>query len=194
MDTAAKSAGPYVVKGTAVSGVINFIRKTFGEKAFAQWLSLLSPDARAIASQPISRSAWFAGALVMEIRLSLVNEFFGGDRRRLREVGKYTGKQNFTGVYNLAIKFGSPAWVIGRIGMVYEQMYRPGKISLPVREAKRVMIRLDGFPDYTGTMEHIFCGFLHAAVELSGAQNVSTKIVTSSTPDNEVSEVEVLWT
>lgn len=193
MSVAETSDAGYQVKGSAVAGIVEFVRGTFGEKGFARWLSLLSSQARTIASEPITYSAWHPGNLIAEMRLAIVNEFFGADRSRMRELGKFTARKSFTGVYKLAIRLGSPSWVIGRIGMVFEQMYRPGKVTVLLQEDRHAIVRLDGFPDNTGIMAHVFCGALDVAGELSGAKNfvVTTRKIDESS--DHVYEVEVRW-
>jgi hypothetical protein len=185
--------GTFEVKGTGVAGVVGFVRETFGDEGFQRWLAALSPQARAVAESPILVSSWYPGAIAMELRNAIVELFFAGDKSRMTAVGKFTGEKALTGVYKLAIRIGSPRWVISRIGMVYETFYRPGKISLPVYETKRVVVRLTGFPDKTGVMEHIFAGFLRMAVELSGAKDITTTILKATSRGDPVSEVEVQW-
>ena len=183
----------FEVKGTGLLGLLGFVKNTFGGAEYVRWLDGLSPEARQLAERSISASDWYSGPLSLEMRRAIIDRFFGGDISGIRALGRYSGEQGLKGIYRLAIKVGSPSWVVGRLSIVFGSYFRPGEAFLVVNEPKHIIAELRDFPDRSGIMEHVFCGFIEVALELSGAKDVQVNVVKSLVDSPNAAQVEMRW-
>jgi len=170
----------YEVKGTALLSIAEFVGSKFGPDGLERWKAALSPAARELTDPRLSASSWYSGEVSHEMRQAIVDQFYGGDRSKVRALGYFSAERGLTGVYKLAVKLGSPMWVIDRLGMVFSTYFRPGKVVLNKREAGFVVGTLEGFPDVSGIMVEVFAGFVQKALELSGVSE--PKVVVVKTP------------
>lgn len=182
----------YEAKGTAILSIIDFVKTKFGPGGLERWRAALSPATRALVDpQRLSASAWYPGAHAMEMRQAIVDLFYDHDRAKIRALGYFSGERGLTGIYKLAVKFGSPMWVVDRLGMVFSTYFRPGLVVVSKREAGDVSGRLEGFPDHSGIMEEVFAGFVQKALELSGVSELRVTVARAA-PGAPV-EVQARW-
>ncbi len=185
------AADSHEVKGTAVLSILGYVTSTYGEEGLERWRASLSPEARALAAGRLSATSWYPGPLAMEMRRAIIDLFYVGDRSRIRELGMFSAQRGLTGVYKLAVKVGSPMWVVDRLSMVFTSYFRPGAVILPDRAPGSVVGTLEGFPDKSGIMEEVFAGFVQKALDISGARDVSVEVRPAPVPAGYV--VHMRW-
>ena len=138
----------FEVKGTGLQGGHRLRQKHLRRRRLRRLARrFVARGARARRAVDSSASAWYSGPLSTEMPWAIISRFFGGDQSRIRALGRYSGEQGLKGVYRLAIKFGSPAWVVGRLSIVFGSYFRPGEAILVVNEPHHVVAALRGFPD-----------------------------------------------
>jgi hypothetical protein len=169
-------AQAYETKGVGIISVVEFVKTTFGPDGHARWLAALSPAARELATGGLSASSWYPGDLVTELRQTIVDQFWGGDVRRIRQLGRFSAERGQTGVYRLALKVGSPTWVLERLGMVFGSYFRPGAVHFDSKGTGHLVGTLLDFPDRSGLLEEVFAGFVEKALELSGAKGIRVEL------------------
>lgn len=183
----------FEIKGTAILGLLDYVRSSFGEDGHARWLAALSPQARELAKEHISATAWYSGPLTMEMRRAIIDLFLDGRVERIQELGAHSAAMAFRGVYRLAIKVGSPAWLIDRIGMVYGSYLRPGRVQVTRQSDKHVEAELVGFPDPTAIMENVMAGFITKGLELSGAKNITAAVTRRMAAAGQAKVITFRW-
>jgi hypothetical protein len=181
------------IKGSALQGLLQFIRQTFGEDGFQAILKRASPEARALVTQPVLANEWYSGPLTMELRRCVIDEFYRGQVERIRALGRFSAELTLRGVYKVAVRIGSPTWFVGRLSMLFERMLRPGKVRVIDHAARRVVVRVSEFEDRSGIMEEVLAGFAEAGLQISGCHDVRIILTRRLSEGDPFTELVMTW-
>jgi hypothetical protein len=182
------------VKGSAIAFMPKIISKKYGEDALYQWLAKLSPYARELYISPISPQQWFPlKEALVEPTAIICQMFHNWDLQGAWELGRYSAEFGLRGIYKFFIRFGSPEFLINKAGDILPTYYEPSAIEVVNQGRGMAQVRITRFPEIDRIIEMRIGGWMQAALEICGCQNVRVEITKSLTRFQSCTEYEILW-
>jgi hypothetical protein len=162
----------YQVKGNLLASRPRYVREQWGDEAYAEVASKLSPSARSIFEGTILPFAWYPFPDMAEIDRAIVAGPMVGDVSQMKAFGSTIARYDLPNLYKVLFKIGTPSFFMKRINAVYSTYIRGGAIATSFISKENAVVAqpVGDFPFY-------FCdqgipGWFTAAIELSGGWQV----------------------
>lgn len=182
------------VKGTALVFLPQFIKTSFGETQFDDWLNELPPKSRAIYSKSILSSSWYElDDAFTEPLIKICDMFYNGDPREVWKIGRFSADYGLKGVYKLLVRLGSPEALAKRAGSVIEKYYNPSSIECLEAVRNHAVLRVTRFPSWNKLIEYRIGGYMERGIEISGGKNPHVEITSSLTKGHDFTEYDIKW-
>ena len=182
------------VSGEAMLSIPIFVIKKFGRKAYNQWLDSISPEARKVYSNPISKSDWYPlKKMMIEPTKKICELFYNNSLRGGWDCGRYSAEYGLKGIYKILVKLRSPQVLIKKGSSILSNYYKPSDVEVLEQTKSHVIVRILKFPEITPCLEYRMAGWMERAVEISGCNHVSVDITKSLTKDDPYTEFNVRW-
>lgn len=182
------------VKGTALVPVPVFIKSTFGEPRFNEWLNTLSPKAREVYSAPILSSSWFSlKEIFSEPTKQICDMFYHGQLLGASECGKFSADFALKGIYRIFVQLGSPEFFLDRAAIMLPTYYKPSKMQLIEKSKNSGTVRIVEFPEIDPYVEARIMGWINRALEISGCKNLLVRTTASHTKGQPYTEITATW-
>lgn len=166
-------AEDYQVKGSSITSKFQFVRERLGAPAERQLMDRLRDHE---ASFPILDSAWYPFALYDQTNRLIAELFFGGDLRRLEEVGTYSAEKVLRTVYKSFVKGKDYVGFLNRAAILHGRFYDAGKTEVFLGDdGGSAEIVHSGAPVYSEADLHIASGFYIGAGRAIGLSNVRSE-------------------
>jgi len=182
------------VKGTALASIPKFVKDRFGKKGFERWLEALESEAREMYRYPIREELWFPLTQMMSgPTRKICDLFFEGSIDGAWEGGRYSADYALNGIYRLFVRIGSVESLINRASVILPTYYRPSAIRVASAEKRKVVLRIEKFPDMDQIVQNRIAGWMERAVEISGQKDVGVETVKSLMSGDGCTEFVITW-
>ena len=182
------------VKGEALLSIPIFILKKFGQEKYKRWLESLTPEARAVYSNPIAKSDWYpVESMIVEPTRILCDRYYNGSLRGAWDCGRYSAEFGLKGIYRVLVKLRSPMVLIRKAEAILPAYYRPCGIDVIENKDGRVTVHVKKLPKADDIIVHRIAGWIERAIEISGCKHVTVKINRKVVDYNPVIEYTVSW-
>lgn len=115
------------VKGAVLISRGEFIRSEYGDDAWKQVLSRVSPACRATLESALLSSKWYPFEINAELDRTIVEVVGGGDRNIFKKIGARSAKSNLTGAHQAFLKKGNPQGFMAATDRIYRFYYDSGR-------------------------------------------------------------------
>lgn len=168
------------VKGTLISSRVEFVRSR-GEFDFRRWLERLSPEARAVAEQPVLVNLWYDFDVFVELSVSIDALFGLGDLQMCRDLAARTLDKYSGTIYRFALRALSLEQLSKRAVTTWRVHYSEGEVqsdteTLPDGRT-RTVVRLVGLSRHHPAHCQSVRGWIHRAGELTHARDIDESCV-----------------
>ncbi len=130
---------------------------------------LADPALRRAFVDPPPTMAWTNVGTVVAIDRAILDGPMSGDVARMRHFGAEIAKYDVPGLYRAFFRLGTPAFVMGKIPLVFNQYFRRGTIRVTPGPARAELTLEDIVLPYY-LCEHGIAGWLDAMLELVRAR------------------------
>lgn len=148
---------------------------------------------RGIRYGTIIAASWYPIAWYRDLFKAVATATGDGDRV-VREIGREAARIDMTGVYKMAFKLLSPQAVFGLSSRLYSNYYDTGKVVIVESRAGFVQARWSGCTGFDRNLWLEVAASCEMYLELSGAKNVRTRILSGAGPEDEGMELQAHWT
>jgi len=184
----------FKVRGEALLSIPIFILKKFGKDKYRRWLGLLTPEARAVYSNPIPKGDWYpVETMIIEPTRRLCDVYYNGSLRGAWDCGRYSAEFGLKGIYRVLVKLRSPMVLIRKAESILPAYYQPCEIEVVDSADGRVTVHVRKFPDTDEILVHRIGGWIERALEISGCKHVTVKINRKAADGKPVIEYIVTW-
>ncbi len=161
-----------MVKGNLLAARSRYVRDEWGQGALEDVARRLSPEHRAIFESPVLPFVWQPFPVMAAIDHAIVAGPMHGDVTLMKRFGATIARYDLPTLYKVLFKIGTPAFLLKRVGVVYQTYIRGGTVASSDVTSTSATVTLT-----EGTLPFYFCdqgipGWFTAAVELSGGTNV----------------------
>ena len=182
------------VKGTSLIATERFIKEQFGTAGFEKFKAALSPEARALFGATVLAPNWYpADPGFFEPMEKLCREFYGGDARGARELGRFSAVDGLRGVYRIFARMASVDYVLRKTANIFASYYRPGKMEVAHVTGRRITLRMSGIARVHPLFEARVCGWLEGAMEVCGETKFTVTVGKSPTKGDDYTEFLVAY-
>lgn len=156
-------------KGNWVAARHRYVLEEYGQLGVDDVASRLEGRPRETFLAPPLTMALGDVGTVVEIDRAIVDGPMNGRIPRMKEFGGKIARYDVPVVYRVFFRIGTPGFILGRIGLVYGQYIKRGRMSASIGKSEgEVTLREVPLPYYL--CEHGISGWIEAALELAGAQ------------------------
>ena len=181
------------IKGSAIIGTIEQIKKLFGESEYQNLLGLLNENDKKIFNATILASFWYPLNSFVNLLEADVTYFHNGNRDQLQKGTEDIVTKQLSGIYKLFVKLGSPEYIVKKIGLINNSYFKGIDLEIISSSSGNYVGRYYGFDKNHNIFEYIIIGFYKRALEISGAKNIKIKFNTPISAGKDYAEIQVTW-
>jgi len=163
------------VKGVVLKARLNFLAKFHGEEAYDRLLESLKPETRAVLRDGVLISSWYPVEVSVEMMQTMDRLFGKGDLALCREMGRYSAQVSLKGVYRGYARENDFNFVNRMTPKMWQQYYDSGRMETETLGKGRAVTRITDFAEPNRVLCLGTLGWLEAANEVWGAQNVTVE-------------------
>jgi len=178
------------VKGTIL---IDFIKTIKADKSGTYDAYLTDRD-REILSERILPSGWYPYETFRNCFSAAVKVLAKDDMEMVRKWGKLYGESIITSVYKGIIKEGSPMDSLKKYGTYIRNMFDFGEIMVEALSDNEAMIVIKDTDRDFEPLYYMMVGWIERSLELCGAKDIKTELVSKSWEGAPVTSVKLTWT
>jgi hypothetical protein len=181
------------VKGSSLASRVKWVQLSHGQAGLDKVCAQVSPSLAETLRAGIVVARWYPLVDLIEL-VETVDRLFGnGDGALAHELGRYGADANLTTIYRLFFRVGTVRWVLARAARLWHMHYDVGK--LVVNEAPdAIELDIADVPEPNCTHCHSVRGWAERSVELSGGENVATKLTRCRRTGGDCCTVRITWT
>jgi hypothetical protein len=162
----------YKVKGSTLLSKIQFVRERSGPEAEQRLRDELSRRG----FPPMFETGWVAFERYVELLEIITKLFFGGDSKRLEEVGEYSARHALGTTYEVFVRGKDFVDFLKHISQLHKMFYSHGRIEVVLDKSGRsCKILHRDKPKYAMPDIHVAVGFYRGAGQLLGLKYVSVR-------------------
>lgn len=182
------------IKGAVLNDAIIAVKNNYGQQVYNQIIDQLDNTSKETYNNTILTSGWyplehFLNFVEIDIKLTAA----GNDQEIINRAENLIEKE-LKGIYKIFVKLGSPKFVFKRLSAVHQSYFKGVSAEIMMEEDKKVKIKYTGFKKNHRLIENSIIGFYRKALEISGAERVKTRILTSVTENKGYYLLEISWT
>ncbi|NNE20363.1 MAG: hypothetical protein HKN10_18005 [Myxococcales bacterium] len=163
----------YQVKGSSISSKFDFVRERSGPDAENQLRARFDDEDRLF---PILDSAWYPFELYDRVNRAIAELLFGGDLKRLEEVGIFSAERVLRTVYKSFAQGKDYVAFLKRAAILHQRFYDAGKMEVVLGEdGHSAQVVHSGAPVYAEADLYIASGFYRGAGRELGLSDVRSK-------------------
>lgn len=161
--------GEYRVKGSSLTTKLDFVR----ERAGVEVERGLRKELRSEGLFLILESDWYSYRLFDRLNILVANACFGGDLRRLAEVGRHSARKVLGSTYGVYSGGGSFEGFLSKVAGLHDRFYSHGEMRHRLgADGRSCTVLLEGAPEYSDSDLYVACGFYAGAAERFGLEGV----------------------
>ena len=157
------------IKGSSIRSKLQFLAETFGTEAE----QALSNHLQELDVRTVLEANWYPYELYDRVLRWIADHHYGGQLRRLREVGRFSAHHALTGTYAVYLERGDFRSFLRRIATLHGRYYDIGSLKTTLIGDDHAELVLIGAPFYREPDLEVAAGFYTGAAELMGLSQVS---------------------
>lgn len=182
-----------LVKGSAVTSRIRYVRERYGEAAYRRLRDALSAENRELLDARVMPHAWVPYGLFIEVNVEADRMFGKGDLALCFEMAKYGAEVNLPTLYRIFYRLNTPQFIFKKAARLWEVHYSSGRLVPGDEGPTSVVIRIEGFESPHPAHCLSVLGWAVRSVELSGAAVTSYAEERCRTRGDDACEMRVTW-
>lgn len=153
------------VKGSSVLSKLAFTKASFGDKAEAALREMIEEAG----VRHLLAGSWYPYTLFVEVLESIARRHYGGNLRRLTEVGDYSARHALTTTYDFFARLRDPARFLSHLATLHGRFYSAGSLGVEHQDgATACVIQLSGMDTYADADLFVAQGFYAGAIDQLG--------------------------
>ena len=181
------------IKGSVISDAINAVKKRHGDQVYNQIISRIDDDSKQIFNQVVFASSWYPLDAFIKFLEADIELTANGNENALIGRSETLFENQLKGIYKVFVKFGSPEFMLNRISIINQRYFKGVSIHPKMEGSHKAIIKYVGFEKKHRLIELNIWGFYKKAMEISGAENIQLKYLTSLAEDKGFCELEITW-
>lgn len=181
------------IKGMTICDTIDRAKSKYGEKGYNKIIDQLSEDNKKIYSKRVILSLWYPIDALIEFLEIENNLYDGGNKKMVEKHSTEVIDKELKGIYKLFIKFGSPEFVVSRIGSVNNSYFKGITLEVKTNGNGKYIGRYTGFEKHHEIFQYSITAFYKRALEISGAKDITAMFTTPMSSNLGYSEITVTW-
>jgi len=138
-----------------------FVIDRFGSEGLRKLLTRLPPElGKELEFCTADRSKWHPLPDVIAVDRAIVETFFDGDITAASQIGIFGMRSAVNGFFRFFFRFLDPVSVSGRIGDLFSNLVRPGRMVFETVGPKEFLVRYENLDP----MDRIYCELLRGSV------------------------------
>jgi hypothetical protein len=183
------------IKGSAIVDSIKAVKLRSGDEAYGKILAALSQETRNFFEKTIILSSnWYPLDAFVQFLEADIKLTANGNEKELIGRSEAIIEKQLRGIYKMAVKLGSPEFVINRIATTHEAYFKGVSIEASMVNPTKAKVKYTGFNKQHYLIGFSIIGFYKKALEISGAKNVNAVYITSIEQNIGYCELEITWT
>jgi hypothetical protein len=165
------------IKAAGFNSNIAALRGMVSAPAFDGFVAALPPECAALIRQPPLAVSWLPLAHVAPVHPVAFEHLFAREPAKMCELGRLQLRADMTGIYRLAMRIASPAYIAERTSKIYAMYARGcGTVRVVVDQPGRIDLLVEGRPLASSAFYHYLRGTMLGVIELTGVKRVSSTI------------------
>lgn len=182
------------VKGTAIAATVDYVREKHGAAALEALLAGVPEESRRILKEKVLPSAWYPiGPAYLTPTRVFCDLFHGGDSAGAWQIGRYSAETALTGIYKALLVFISPRTFVERGPGILTNYYRPMRPEVKLLGPGHYAVFVHDVDEPSPYFDARVGGFIERALEMSGAKELSVKIVAHAARSGDTTELHFVW-
>jgi len=166
------------LKAAGFNSLIAVLRGMVSAPAFEDFVTALPPACAALIRQPPLAVSWISLEDTAPLHPVAFDRLFAREPAKMCELGRLQLRADMTGIYRLAIRIASPAYMAERSSKIYAMYTRgSGTLRTVVDQPGRIEILVEDRPFASSALYHYMRGTMLGVFELTGVKRVSVTIV-----------------
>ncbi|HPR64163.1 MAG TPA: 4-vinyl reductase [Thermoanaerobaculia bacterium] len=161
------------IKGVGYKVEQQFVRDRYGEEVLQKILTTMTEEDRKALAGIILVSNWYPQGPLERFRQAVAAHFEDRNLAVIEEMGKFSAQYALTGIYRVFLAIVSPAYVIKKVGHLYQKYFDNGKAYAIEHGPKDMRVVIEDWEDSSPTLCAMMKGYFEKALELAGARNVT---------------------
>ena len=185
--------GPQV-KGIAYRSALRALEHLRGLPAVESAISAMSPElADSIRYGTLIAASWYPIEWYRELFTSVVSTT-GNNRGIVHEIGREAARLDMTGIYRAAFKLLSPQSVLGLSARLFSNYYDTGSVVIVGSRSGFAQARWTNCTGFDRNLWGEVFASVEMYLELAGASQVRTHIVSGAGLSDDCAELQAYWT
>jgi len=180
------------IKGTAFLARYAFVEQTFGQEGLKKVCSRL-PERERKAFELPDATEWYPADEVLAVDRVMVSELFGGDKKRMSEVGRFAIEARVNTFYRFLFRVLNTETMLKNGMLVFQKSVKEAAIKVETKGPKDLVVRFDGFNPVEETYCHFNQGAVEAVLSLSGVTRASVSKASCVLHGQEACTYKVQW-
>jgi hypothetical protein len=183
-------------KALIFSNNVGTLREMFAsnQDRWRQFVAALSADTQLLLSHPPIASSWLPLSQHVEVITTAHDVLFERDIKGAFELGRQSTLRSMRSVYRFFIRVASPNHVIGRSTQMWDTFFRGnGAVQTNLLAPQLLQVQFRGITLPSEPFWEVQRGGFVALAELTRVQDVRTRYVGQTQPDDSTRVIEMSW-
>ncbi len=181
------------IKGTAIRGILKFVKDAEGRDSIARLLEELPPASRDAYRRPILAADWYPYEAYATL-LAVVSRRLGGERPEfLRSIGRSAARQDLGTVFRIVAALSSVRRIVQSSGLFWTRYCDTGRFTIVELGDESGVGRVEDFPEISPEHELVLAGWIEGVGLVAGAVDPSVRLARSVHQGSPVSEYHLRW-
>lgn len=181
------------IRGLTFTGVVEYIRKNFGEEGLKKVLDSLPEEERKIASGKFHTMDWYPQKSFIFF-LSTADRVLGKEDHKIcYEAGKIGAEEAFGGIYKVFLEFGGPQALLKKAALAWRALNDTGYLEVEISRENYTKGKVKEYGNPHKCACSYLTGYFEKVLELSGAKNVKAKETKCRLSGDDCCEYEATW-
>jgi len=181
-----------LVKGAVIKPMVRFVRERYGAY-YQAWRRKLTAETRTVMEHGIV-SSWYPIERAMIEPTGVLCEVVKEPADDVAwALGRYSADFALRGLFRIFVRLGSPAFITKRASHVFSTYYDNAVLRVHASGRRHATLYLLEFAEPHRLVERRIGGYMERAVEISGARDVKSTVVSSLSAGDERGEFQFTW-
>ncbi len=184
------------VRGGAFLATKQFLLEKLGEKEYGEKIKEFSPEIKSFLKSNIIENLFYPYELFAKLNKDIVEKIFKGDKKRLRDIGKYSIRRAANGSFReVYMKTDLKTYVYNLGSFTFNYFYKFGKFKVMKfdSEKKEIIVHIFNIPFTDELFEERIAGALYAAAEIRNFKNIKVNITKRVSKGDKLCEYVITW-
>jgi hypothetical protein len=166
------------IKAAGFNSLIAVLRGMVPAPAFESFVAALPRECGDLIREPPLAVSWLPVAHVAPVHQGAFEHLFAREPAKMCELGRLQLRADMSGIYRLAMRVATPAYIAERTSKIYALYARGcGTMRTLVDQPGRLEILVENRPLPSSAFYHYIRGNILGVIELTGVKRVSATIL-----------------